>query len=49
MKKLLSFGSGYLTFAVAVAMIIVGIYHADTKLILEGVGLFGVRRAINNI
>ena len=49
LKSILNLGNGYLTYIVAIAMIIVGIYQSDDKLILEGIALFGVRRAISNV
>ena len=48
-KSVLNLGSGYLTYLVGICMVVVGVYNSDTRLILEGIGLFGLRRAISNV
>ena len=49
MRKLLNFGAGYLTIVAGLAGIIYGWYTQDNRLIIEGAGLLGLRRAISNL
>lgn len=47
--NIFNFLSGWKTYIVAVAMVIVGLYQKDTQLVLEGVGLAALRAGVSKV
>lgn len=48
-NAIVGFLSGRKTYAIGVALIIVGLYKNDTQMVLEGLGLCTLRAGINKV
>jgi hypothetical protein len=47
-KKVLNFLKGKKTYVVGISMIIVGLYNGNKETVLVGLGMMGLRSAIEN-